>query len=368
MRCGGIFGVGCGKGFRRQPEVLLLLAVFFVGVFCLIHTASLPFCIKGRPVGYALCTKRRQSHETRKTQRLASLLGGAVRRPAGAAAAGGRHGAAQPRPAAQQSAAGCKKPERGAHPSAQGYRPVYRAAVRGRRDPGFCAGLPERRAELHPSAGSACRAGSALWGQERPPCRLLRRRRACPLPGGAGRGVRPAGGYRLSCHRPGGADKAGGAVRRSAGGLYRGAHPGAAGVVRQRHRGAGHLRRRRPQLFSGAGCRHFSFAPAQRRRPGGGVGCLFPAGAGAAAHHPAAGSAGGEQQPADQPDRRRPCYTGTHAGIFSHQRRAGGYHCRRPARDWAGGHYTVSDASRAAVQSFFNLSPAAEQSASGSEP
>lgn len=78
--------------------------------------------------------------------------------------------------------------------------------------------------------------------------------------------------------------------------------------------------------FSGAGCRHFSFAPAQRRRPGGGVGCVFPAGAGAAAHHPAAGSAGGEQQPADQPDRRRPCYTGTHAGIFSHQRRAGGYH------------------------------------------
>ena len=73
-------------------------------------------------------------------------------------------------------------------------------------------------------------------------------------------------------------------------------------------------------------CRHFSFAPAQRRRPGGGVGCVFPAGAGAAAHHPAAGSAGGEQQPADQPDRRRPCYTGTHAGIFSHQRRAGGYH------------------------------------------
>ena len=35
---------------------------------------------------------------------------------------------------------------------------------------------------------------------------------------------------------------------------------------------------------------------------------------------------------------------------------------------WAGGHYTVSDASRAAVQSFFNLSPAAAQSASGSEP
>ena len=36
--------------------------------------------------------------------------------------------------------------------------------------------------------------------------------------------------------------------------------------------------------------------------------------------------------------------------------------------DWAGGHYTVSDASRAAVQSFFNLCPAAAQSASGSEP
>ena len=36
--------------------------------------------------------------------------------------------------------------------------------------------------------------------------------------------------------------------------------------------------------------------------------------------------------------------------------------------DWAGGHYTVSDASRAAVQSFFNLSPAAAQSESGSEP
>ena len=53
-------------------------------------------------------------------------------------------------------------------------------------------------------------------------------------------------------------------------------------------------------------------------RPGSGVGCVFPAGAGAAAHHPAAGSAGGEQQPADQPDRRRPCYTGTYAGIFSH--------------------------------------------------
>jgi hypothetical protein len=36
--------------------------------------------------------------------------------------------------------------------------------------------------------------------------------------------------------------------------------------------------------------------------------------------------------------------------------------------DWAGGHYTVSDASRAAVQSFFNLSPAAAQSASGNQP
>ena len=62
----------------------------------------------------------------------------------------------------------------------------------------------------------------------------------------------------------------------------------------------------------------------------------FPAGAGAAAHHPAAGSAGGEQQSADQPDRRRPCYTGTHAGIFSHQRRAGGYHRRCPARGLGG--------------------------------
>ena len=101
---------------------------------------------------------------------------------------------------------------------------------------------------------------------------------------------------------------------------------GAAGAVRQGPRGAGHLRCRCPQLFGGAGCRHFSFAPAQRRRTGGGVGCIFPAGAGAAAHHPAAGSAGGEQQSADQSDRRRPCYTGTHAGIFSHQRRAGGYH------------------------------------------
>ena len=96
--------------------------------------------------------------------------------------------------------------------------------------------------------------------------------------------------------------------------------------VRQRHRGAGHLRCRCPQLFSGAGCRHFSFAPAQRRRPGSGVGCIFPAGAGAAAHHPAAGSAGGEQQPADQPDCRRPCNVGAHTGIFSYQRRAGGHH------------------------------------------
>lgn len=308
-----------------------------------------------------------KSHETRKTQRLASLLGGAVRRPAGAAAAGGRHGAAQPRSAAQQSAAGRKKPERGAHPSAQSHRPVHRAAVRGRRDPGLCAGLPERRAELHPSAGGARRAGSALWGQKRPPCGLLRSRRTRPLPGSAGRGIRPAGGYRLSCHRPGGADKTGGAVRRGAGGLYRGAHTGAAGAVRQGHRGAGHLRRRRPQLFGGAGCRHFSFAPAQRRRTGGGVGCIFPAGAGAAAYHPAAGSAGGEQQPADQPDCRRPCNVGAHTGIFSHQRRAGGHHRRCPARG-VGGHYTVSDASRAAVQSFFNLSPAAAQSASGSEP
>ena len=70
MRCGGLFGVGCGKGVQCQPEVLLLLAVFFVGGICFIHTASLPFCIKGRPPGHALCTKRRQSHETRKTQRL----------------------------------------------------------------------------------------------------------------------------------------------------------------------------------------------------------------------------------------------------------------------------------------------------------
>ena len=319
-------------------------------------------------MGHALCTKRRQSHETRKTQRLASLLGGAVRRPAGAAAAGGRHSAAQPRPAAQQSAAGCKKPERGAHPSAQGCRPVHRAAVRGRRDPGLCAGLPERRAELHPSAGGARRAGSALWGQNCPPCRLLRRRRPRPLPGGAGRGVRPAGGYRLSCHRPGSADKAGGAVRRSAGGLYRGAHPGAAGAVRQRHRGAGHLCRRRPQLFGGAGCRHCSFAPAQRRRPGGGVGCLFPAGTGAAAHHPAAGSAGGEQQSADQPDRRGPCYTGAHAGIFSHQRRAGGYHRRRPARGLVGRALYGVRCLPGGGAELFNLSPAAAQSASGSEP
>ena len=73
-----------------------------------------------------------------------------------------------------------------------------------------------------------------------------------------------------------------------------------------------------------------------RRRAGSGVGCVFPAGAGAFAHHPAAGSAGSEQQSADQPDRRRPCYTGAHAGIFSHQRRAGGYHRRRPARGLGG--------------------------------
>ena len=164
-----------------------------------------------------------KSHETRKTQRLASLLGGAVRRPAGVAAAGGRHSAAQPRPAAQQPAAGCKKPERGAHPPAQSRRPVHRAAVRGRRDPGLCAGLPERRTELHPSAGGARRAGSALRGAKSVPlCGLLRRRRPRPLPGGAGRGVCPAGGYRLSCHRPGGADKACGAVRRSAGGFLPG--------------------------------------------------------------------------------------------------------------------------------------------------
>ena len=58
----------------------------------------------------------------------------------------------------------------------------------------------------------------------------------------------------------------------------------------------------------------------------GGVGCVFPAGTGAAAHHPAAGPAGGEQQSADQPDRRRPCNAGAYTGIFSHQRRAGGYH------------------------------------------
>ena len=59
MRCGQrrFIGVGCGKGFQRQPEILLLLAVFFLGF---IHTASLPFCIKGRPPGHALCTKRRK--------------------------------------------------------------------------------------------------------------------------------------------------------------------------------------------------------------------------------------------------------------------------------------------------------------------
>ena len=38
------------------------------------------------------------------------------------------------------------------------------------------------------------------------------------------------------------------------------------------------------------------------------------------------------------------------------------------AWDAKAGTYTVTDASRAAVQSFFNLSPAAAQSASGSEP
>ena len=36
--------------------------------------------------------------------------------------------------------------------------------------------------------------------------------------------------------------------------------------------------------------------------------------------------------------------------------------------DWAGGHYTVSDASRAAVQSFFNVSPTDGQASSASEP
>ena len=36
--------------------------------------------------------------------------------------------------------------------------------------------------------------------------------------------------------------------------------------------------------------------------------------------------------------------------------------------DWAGGHYMVSDASRAAVQSFFNVSPTDGQASSASEP
>lgn len=130
----------------------------------------------------------------------------------------------------------------------------------------------------------------------------------------------------------------------------------------------GHLRRRCSQLFGGAGCRHFSFAPAQRRRRAAVWDAFFRQAL--------------ELLPTTLPQGLREVSSSlltslTAVDLATLERTleflatsAEPVDITADALpgDWAGGHYTVSDASRAAVQSFFNLSPAAVQSASGSEP
>ena len=146
--------------------------------------------------------------------------------------------------------------------------------MRGRRDPGLCAGLPERRAELHPSAGGARRAGSAFGGKNVPlaDCYAAAGPARCrealsevfALPEDTDYlAIAPAVLTKLAARY--GAVRVGftGALTPEQLARY-GKAPGCRAFLPPM-----------PTAFSGAGCRHFSFAPAQRRRPGGGVGCVF---------------------------------------------------------------------------------------------
>lgn len=106
----------------------------------------------------------------------------------------------------------------------------------------------------------------------------------------------------------------------------------------------------------------------QSSRPGGGVGRLLPAGAGASARHPARRPAHPQPEPAHRPDGTGPAHLRGYAGI---SRRPHSFRpCGGAAGDWDAdaGRYTLTEDSRAAVQALFNVSPTDGQLSSASEP
>ena len=235
--------------------------------------------------------------------RLEALLGSTVCFAAGAGAAGGRHGAAVPSAAAHPAAAGCPQRERCAHPAAQDHRPAHCAAVRFRRTARLCAGLPERQPELCASAQRTCRAHRAFCRRRNIPCPLLCRRWPGPLPRSAGTGAGPAGGHKVS----GLFSRCAGAhcqpVRAGAGRLYRRTDRGRACPLWPQPGRAGHFRRGRARILVPAAGRRSLFTSTHRSGPRCRVGCVFPAGSGPAARHPAGCPACQQFGPAHRPDR-----------------------------------------------------------------
>ena len=227
------------------------------------------------------------------------------------------------------------------------------------------AALPECQSELHPCAGSARRADRPLRGGRNRPLRLLPRRRPGPLPGSTSLSSLPARGHPLS--RPCAVRSASHRrpVRDASGGFFGSADRRGAGPHRVQFQCAGHLGpggRRTAQRDGG----HCPARP-QSRRPGGGVGRLFPAGAGASARYPAGRPARPQLEPAHRFDGAGPAHLRRYAGISRRPL------CRHPHRGPArggmdGGRYTLTDDSHAAVQTLFNVSPTEGQLSSASEP
>ena len=240
-------------------------------------------------------------------KRLETLLGRTAGGAAGAAAAGGRHRAAHPTLSADKT--GLPASERRRHPSAEGREPPESAGLhRPHRDDStrLSAALPECQSELHPCAGSARRADRTLRSGRSRPLRLLPRRRPGPLPGSTSLSSLPARGHPLS--RPFAVRSASHRrpVRDAAGGLFGSADRRGAGPHRVQFQCAGHLGpggRRTAQRDGG----HCPARP-QSRRPGGGVGRLFPAGAGASARCPAGRPAGPQLEPAHRFDGAGPAH------------------------------------------------------------
>ena len=200
------------------------------------------------------------------------------------------------------------RPERRRHPSAEGREPPESAGLhRPHRDDStrLSAALPECQPELHPCAGSARRTDRTFGADETALSDCYR---------AAGR---PAAGKHFSRLSPCPRTPTISPLRRPfckpsltgtgcCGWLFGSADRRGAGPHRVQLQCAGHLGpggRRTAQRDGG----HCPARP-QSRRPGGGVGRLFPAGAGASARCPAGRPAGSQLEPAHRFDGAGPAH------------------------------------------------------------